>query len=254
MDALADALKAEVPLVHAGSLVGVEAASVVRDDEGEPSRLAFAADGDARRLAVADRVDGEFADDAEDRVDGVVGAVLRADGAVEDDLGGALVGLERPRDRGGEGLFLEGAASEVPEAVAEVLSAAAEARAGGIDAGEEQLGLVLRGELHGIELQGDASQVLGDRVVQFDGEAGPLLGSQVGRGVGDLLFRELSAPPLDQSAQEAVPDGESDQDARRTQTAARRRSDVHQDGVERILRSEGERRTRVSPRMCGKTA
>ena len=60
-------------LVRSGSVVGIESDSVVRDGQDERRPVELRGDDDVFRLAVPCGVRDEFAGDAQDRVEGVVG-------------------------------------------------------------------------------------------------------------------------------------------------------------------------------------
>ena len=79
VDALLDAEQPVVSLGEAGSRVRVEPASVVADGEEQPVAVDAAGDPNLRGAAVADAVQRQFADDAQDRVGRVVRDPLARD-------------------------------------------------------------------------------------------------------------------------------------------------------------------------------
>ena len=112
----------------------------------------------------------------------------------------------------GQFLFLERAAPEVPEAVAKVFAAALHLAAGHFQVWHHRVGVFFRRHLRGVDLQGDAGEVLRQRVMQFHGEAGAFLHLQVGDVVRGLLLKQCAAAPFYETVQHAVPDEDAAQD------------------------------------------
>ena len=160
---------------------------------------------------MADCVDDKFADNAEDGVDGFFGKVRAAD--VAGDLGCCVSKMRGkcPADCVAEFLFVDGAAPEVPEAVAQGFAAVLHphSRLRKVWACG---GRVFRGcHFGGIDLQGDAGQVLGERIVQLDGETSAFFKFQVAFRMGDFLAHQRPAAAFDEPVEDPVPDGDADQ-------------------------------------------
>ena len=197
--ALRDALEPEVPLGDARTVRGVESAAVVPHREEQAVGLETAGDADIRRPAVADGVHDEFADDAQDRVGRVVGegGAAHVEADVQRDV--LDVRLQRLADRLVHAVAVDGVAAKVPEAVAQL-----------VPAGLQRL----RGErvASRVDLQGDAGEVLGERVVQLDGEARALGDAQRLARALDVRLVELAAAPVGEAVEDAVPDEDAEQE------------------------------------------
>ena len=81
-DAIADALKPEMALAHAGDGCRVEAAAIVADGKEEPVAIEASGDPDGGGVAMPGGVDGELPDDAEDRVRALVGEAFTRDAKI----------------------------------------------------------------------------------------------------------------------------------------------------------------------------
>ena len=69
-------------LAHAGDGCRVEAAAIVADGKEEPVAIEASGDPDGGGVAMPGGVDGEFPDDAEDRVRALVGEAFTRDAKI----------------------------------------------------------------------------------------------------------------------------------------------------------------------------
>ena len=112
-----------MPLLHAGTGRGVEAAAVVRDGKDEPSALERPRDIERRCVAVAHGVDDEFAYDAQDVVELVVGNLPARHVEAYMQLRSGQMRLEGYADGLVDVVFLECLVAEVPDAVPQLPAA-----------------------------------------------------------------------------------------------------------------------------------
>ena len=110
-------------LRDAGCGMRVKAAPVVANGESQPRSVSASGYPDFRRLAVTDRVQRQFADDAQDRMGRVVGDARTRQVKPQGNVHACDMGGKRLPDRLVHRPLLQRVVSEVPEAVAEFVSA-----------------------------------------------------------------------------------------------------------------------------------
>ena len=200
-----------MPLDGAYAVLGVEAAPVVADGEEDAPRFDASSDLDFRCGAVAYGVARKFPDDGEN---GVCRRVLEAAARnVEAHFyrGVAVDLVERPADGRGEVGFVQRVASKVEEALPELRAAGVEHLVGRFDAASRDCGVAVQRFGACGHLAGDAGELLGERVVEFDGEPCALVCLEFRDCMGDLLAVEFAAALAYELLQYPVPDVYADQ-------------------------------------------
>ena len=137
-------------------------------------------------LSVSGCVNDKLSDNAQDRMNRVVRQFPTLDVHVDLDFRAVSMRLNRLAYRICKTAFLECAASKVPQAVAQVFAAVLHLAPCRFQIWHYGVRIFFGGQLGCIQLQGYAGEILGDVVVQFNGEAGAFFYLQVGS-----LFREL---------------------------------------------------------------
>ena len=112
-----------MPLGDAGAVLWDEAAAVVRHGEEQLVAVDRAGDRKGLRVPVANGVRHEFADDAQERVQGVVRDFRARHIEPEGEGGLAQVRLDGHANRFGDGRLVQGVVAQVPDAVAQLLAA-----------------------------------------------------------------------------------------------------------------------------------
>lgn len=112
-----------MPRFRAWRVLRVESAAVVLHGEEELPVFEASRDLYGLRLSVAERVDGEFADDADYRVCGVLGEALPGNGEAHSELRVADVRGEDALQRRVHRRFVECLVAEVPDAVPYLVAA-----------------------------------------------------------------------------------------------------------------------------------
>ncbi len=147
-----------------------------------------------------------------------MGEVIREPGARTAEAHGEV----RAADVRGEGRTdgvvhvggVQRAVSEVPDAVPEFVTAGIERARGDVEVADRLFRVPSDQVRRRVDLHGDAGEVLGDGIVEFDGEAGAFFGFEPCAHVSDLLTHKFVPLARYKASQDDVPDEDDGDDGK----------------------------------------
>ena len=192
---------------HAGAVVGVKPAAIVRHGEEQVVALDASGDTDCRSVAVSNGVCCQFSNCPEDGVRRIVRQHVASDIEANGQQGLANVRFQRPSDGLADVILFECVVSKVPETVSQFVTARFERSLGNVKVvsnggWDRRIRVVDRPEL-----KRHSGQVLGNGVVKLNGETRALLDFELGLHVCDDFVLQLAFSAPNELPQDEIDDG-----------------------------------------------